>query len=75
MNDVLAFLFGISLGYLIIYFRLKDKKNDPYAIEILSNQVTHLEEELKYYKNLCHWHVEEKRKLQEIKYNYEKDCG
>jgi hypothetical protein len=71
MNDYISFFLGALLGFLLSY----RKKVDPPIIEILRNQVQILEEKVAYYKNLCHWHVEEKAKLQEIKDKFERECG
>jgi hypothetical protein len=43
---------GLIFGYLL------KKDNQPPAVEILTNQVEHLEKEVAYYKDLCKWHVE-----------------
>jgi hypothetical protein len=51
-----ALALGMFLGYL-----LKGDKKPPIATT-LQNQVESYEKELKYYKNLCKWHVEQKEK-------------
>ena len=71
MNDLLAFFLGVILGFFIQY---KKTPQLP-ALDILSNQVQELEKQLAYYKDLCKWHVEEKRKLQELKDKFESECG
>jgi uncharacterized membrane-anchored protein YhcB (DUF1043 family) len=50
-----ALAIGIILGFL-----LKNEKKPP-IVEVLQNQVEHYEKELKYYKDLCKWHVERKK--------------
>ena len=64
MSDILVFFFGVLLGFIIHY----NKKPQPPAIEVLSNQVQELEKQLAYYKDLCKWHVEEKEKLKQEHY-------
>ena len=59
MSDILAFFFGVLLGFVIHY----NRKPQLPAIDVLSNQVQELEKQLAYYKDLCLWHVEEKEKL------------
>ena len=53
---ICALAIGIILGYL-----LKKEQHSP-IVDTLTNQVEHYEKELKYYKNLCKWHVEQKEK-------------
>jgi len=70
MIDLLcAVVVGMILGYFI-----KSEQKPP-MIEILTNQIEKLEENVAYYKDLCKWHVEEKEKLQKIKDQYESECG
>lgn len=70
MIELLCAVFvGMILGYL-----LKNEQQPP-IVEILTNQVEKLEEDVAYYKNLCKWHVEEKERLQRIKDQYESECG
>jgi hypothetical protein len=51
---------AIALGMLFGY--LLKKEQQPPIVDILQNQVEHYEKELKYYKNLCKWHAEQKDK-------------
>ena len=51
-----ALIIGIILGYSL------KKEQKPPIVDTLSNQVEYYEKELKYYKNLCKWHVEQKEK-------------
>ena len=66
---ICAVIIGMVFGYLL------KKDNQPPAVEILTNQVEYYEKELKYYKDLCKWHLEEKVKLQRIKDEFERECG
>ena len=58
------FFFGILFGM----FMKKNKKEKLPVVEVLSNQVQELENQLAYYKDLCKWHVEEKEKLKREHY-------
>jgi len=60
MIEVLTYLAVLLIGYLA---GRGTRKEPPPAIEIMSNQVAELEKRIKYYKELCLWHVEEKEKL------------
>ena len=71
MSDILWFFFGFLLG---IFVGANKKEKLP-IVEILSNQVQELERQLAYYKDLCKWHVEEKRKAQEIRDKFERESG
>jgi len=51
-----ALAIGIILGYLL------KKEKQPPIVDTLTNQVEYYEKELKYYKDLCKWHVEQKEK-------------
>jgi hypothetical protein len=53
---LLVFGFGVICG-----FNLKKEQHPP-AVDILTNQVEKLEEDLAYYKGLCKWHVERNKK-------------
>ena len=55
MFDLICALgIGIILGYLL------KKEHQPPVVDTLTNQVEHYERELKYYKDLCKWHAEQK---------------
>ena len=58
------FFFGILFGM----FMKKNKKEKLPVVEVLSNQVQELENQLAYYKDLCKWHVEERQKLKQEHY-------
>ena len=60
MIEVLTYLAVLLIGYLA---GRDTKQEPPPAIDIMSNQVAELEKKIKYYKELCLWHVEEKEKL------------
>ena len=60
MIEVLTYLVVLLIGYLA---GRGTKQEPPPAIDIMSNQVAELEKKIKYYKELCLWHVEEKEKL------------
>ena len=51
-----ALIIGIILGYSL------KKEQKPPIVETLSKQVEYYEKELKYYKDLCKWQVEQKEK-------------
>jgi hypothetical protein len=53
---ICALAIGMVLGYSL------KKEQKPPIVDTLSNQVEYYEKELKYYKNLCKWHVEQKEK-------------
>jgi hypothetical protein len=55
--EVLTYLAVLLIGYLA---GRGTKQEPPPAID---NQVAELEKKIKYYKELCLWHVEEKEKL------------
>ena len=62
MIDLLGgvmFLFAMILGYIIGSGNCKESLTD----EELEARVVELEKQIKYYKDLCLWHVEEKEKL------------
>ena len=71
MNDVLVILFGGLLGYIIGRMGQKPTTND----ETLQNQIDILQDDVKYYKDLCKWHVEQKRKELEMRDKFERECG
>ena len=62
MSDIMWFFLGAFLGFLI--HRSQKPSN---TVELLESQVQQLNTDLHYYKDLCKWHVEEKRKIQEKK--------
>ena len=70
MNDIMWFFLGGLFGFLISH-----KKNSSIVDEVLQDRVKDLEEKVKYYKDLCKWHVEEKRKAQEIRDKFERESG
>jgi hypothetical protein len=47
-----ALAIGMIFGYLF------SKEKHPPIVKVLQNQVEKLEEDVKYYKDLCKWHVE-----------------
>jgi hypothetical protein len=49
---------ALGLGTILGFLLKKDQQ--PPIVEVLTNQVEHYEKELKYYKDLCKWHVEQK---------------
>jgi hypothetical protein len=49
-----ALLIGMILGYLL------KKESKPPVVDTLTSQVEYYEKELKYYKDLCKWHIENK---------------
>jgi len=53
---ICALAIGMVLGYLL------KKEQKPPIVDTLTNQVEYYEKELKYYKDLCKWHVEQKEK-------------
>jgi uncharacterized membrane protein YciS (DUF1049 family) len=71
MNDILIFALGFICGVLAGMSRSKSVVED----NSLKDRIKELEDKIKYYKDLCSWHVEEKRKLQEIKDKFERECG
>lgn len=52
---------ALAVGLILGYFLKKEK--EPPAVDILCNQVEHLEKEIDYYKKLCLSHVEDKEKI------------
>jgi hypothetical protein len=54
--EVLTYLAVLLIGYLAG----RGTKQEPPPVD---NQVAELEKKIKYYKELCLWHVEEKEKL------------
>ena len=62
MMDLLGgvmLLFAMILGYIIGSGNCKQ----PLTNEALEERIDELEKQIKYYKDLCLWHVEEKEKL------------
>ena len=57
MIEVLTYLAVLLIGYLAG----RGSKQEPPPV--IDNQVAELEKTIKYYKELCLWHVEEKEKL------------
>ena len=49
---------ALGLGTILGFLLKKEQK--PPIVDTLTNQVEHYEKELKYYKDLCKWHVEQK---------------
>jgi hypothetical protein len=59
MTDIfLAFLFGVLMGYIA---RPKDKDIEEQQA-IYTMMYKKYSEDVKYYKYLCHWHVQQKEK-------------
>ena len=54
IDTFLAFLFGVLLGYWA-------KPKDP-QIDLYNRNYEKYEKEIQYYKELCQWHVEQKKK-------------
>ena len=57
MIEVLTYLAVLLIGYLAG----RGSRAEPPPV--IDNQVAELEKQIKYYKELCLWHVEEKEKL------------
>jgi hypothetical protein len=57
---MIELLISLGIGIILGYSFKKEQK--PPVVDILNNQVEYYEKELKYYKNLCKWHAEEKNK-------------
>jgi chaperonin cofactor prefoldin len=53
---MIELLFAVAIGMILGY--LLKKEQQPPVVDILNNQVEHLEKEVKYYKDLCKWHAE-----------------
>ena len=54
------------------------KKELTISVDTLHKQILEneqLKKEVHYYKDLCKWHVEEKRKLQDARDKFERECG
>ena len=67
MMDLLSgimVLFAMILGYIIGSGNCKQ----PLTNEALEERIDELEKQIKYYKDLCLWHVEEKEKLKQERY-------
>jgi hypothetical protein len=59
MIDIgLAFIIGFLIGLVI---RPKDKDLEEQK-EIYDSKVFEYRKEIEYYKDLCHWHVEQRKK-------------
>ena len=64
MIDLLGGVMFLILGYII---GLRNCKQ-PLTNEALEERIDELEKQIKYYKDLCLWHVEEKEKLKQERY-------
>jgi hypothetical protein len=71
MSDIIIFLLSFGIGFLIG----RHGNPSPMINESLQNKIDILENDVKYYKDLCKWHVEEKRKAQEIRDKFERESG
>ena len=57
IDTFLAFLFGVLLGYIA---RPKDKDYEEQQT-LYDRQIRAQEETIQYYKNLCKWHVNQRK--------------
>ena len=66
MIDVVYFFLGMILSLIFNFTRNSDNDNNKEVL--LKDENEQLKKEIKYYKDLCLWHVEEKEKLKQEHY-------